>query len=49
MTHIGALDFNDCSKIQIFKNPRWRTVAILKIVNRYTSAPFTDFDEILVG
>jgi len=32
MTHISPPELTSCSKHQIFKNPRWRTAAILKIV-----------------
>ena len=42
----GVLNRSDCKKIE-FKNPRWRTAAILKTVKSpYLGTGLTDFDEI---
>jgi len=42
----GVLNRFDCKKIE-FKNPRWRTAAILKTVKSpYLVTGLTDFDEI---
>jgi len=43
----GHVDKGYMTKTAIFKNPRWRTAAILKIVKSpYLSQKSSDFDEI---
>jgi len=41
LTHTGSPNPKHCSKNQIFKNPRWQTAAILKIVKCDISATMT--------